>query len=160
MGQSIRSVSTSELQGNRRYQPCVVEASPKRASGILLVGAEMPDLDEFVGHQPGSAQQVPAGCDEQRAGYRVTYPSDEWYLPHTRIDHPDPRRTPRVGTRVPDDPRHRSPDAGGHGGRAGAGYSTCVNAWMSTPTMHPTIVPLMRMNCRSRPTWSSMRAGR
>ena len=37
-----------------------------------------------------------------------------------------------------------------------AHYSTCVNAWMSTPTMHPTIVPLMRMNCRSRPTWSSM----
>ena len=62
-----------------------------------------------------------------------------------------------VGTNSWDISRgHRSPDAGGHGGGAGAGYSTCVNAWMSTPTMHPTIVPLMRMNCRSRPTWSSM----
>ena len=32
-----------------------------------------------------------------------------------------------------------------------------LTAWISTPTRPPTTVPLMRMNCRSRPTCSSMR---
>ena len=31
-------------------------------------------------------------------------------------------------------------------------------AWMSMPMSPPTRVPLMRMNCRSRPTWSSTRS--
>src|SRR6478736_1026430 len=34
--------------------------------------------------------------------------------------------------------------------------STSETAWMATPTSPPTTVPLMRMNCRSRPTCSSI----
>ena len=33
---------------------------------------------------------------------------------------------------------------------------TSETAWMSTPTRPPTMVPLIRMNCRSRPTCSSI----
>ena len=36
-------------------------------------------------------------------------------------------------------------------------HTTMVTAWMTTPTRPPTMVPLIRMNCRSRPTCSSMR---
>ena len=31
-------------------------------------------------------------------------------------------------------------------------------AWIATPASPPTTVPLIRMNCRSRPTCSSMRS--
>jgi len=40
-------------------------------------------------------------------------------------------------------------------GRAGH-ESTNDTAWITTPTRPPTMVPLIRMNCRSRPTCSSI----
>ena len=36
-------------------------------------------------------------------------------------------------------------------------HSAVVSTWISTPASPPTTVPLMRMNCRSRPTCSSTR---
>ena len=57
-------------------------------------------------------------------------------------DHPTGRRTIRHLT---------------GGARAQEG-STIETAWMSMPMRPPTRVPLMRMNCRSRPTWSSTRS--
>ena len=39
----------------------------------------------------------------------------------------------------------------------GAQPSVTLTAWITTPTRPPTTVPLIRMNCRSRPTCSSIR---
>ena len=38
------------------------------------------------------------------------------------------------------------------------GQNRCETVWIVRPTSPPTTVPLMRMNCRSRPTCSSMRS--
>src|SRR3954451_12033281 len=94
----------------------------------LGVGAVLDEVRQL--QELAEADRVLSDCDITRLGHSSI-------LPHPAA----PCRTP---------PHPAAPR------RNGAGQRRTLTVWITTPTSPPTIVPLIRMNCRSRPTCSSI----
>ncbi len=116
--------------------PCTDTTSPSRSCRPRRVSTS-----PLTSTSPSARSGLASAPVSTRSASLRNWPSR---IISSRIPTSRTRRRGRLGT-----PRRPPADA--------PHASVTDTAWMTTPTRPPTIVPLMRMNCRSLPTCSSMR---